>query len=51
MKRRLLVSFVAATALAAGFAPAVSSSSSTPNPPASATQHEGNCPFASSPDL
>jgi hypothetical protein len=52
--KRVLVSLTSAVALAAGFAPAVASSSGTPVAPGSAppaAHHDGPCPFANATDV
>jgi hypothetical protein len=45
--KRVLVCLTSAVALAAGFAPAVSSSAGTPSAPPAAQHDDGKCPFAS----
>jgi hypothetical protein len=49
--KRVLLCLISSVALAAGFAPAVSSSSGTPPAPPAAQQHDGKCPFANATDV
>jgi hypothetical protein len=49
--KRVLLCLTSAVALAAGLAPAVSSSAGTPTAPPAAQQDHGECPFANATDV